>query len=474
MQIDVTNQKAPHHIDVDLCIVGGGPAGICIAHEYARTGRAVAVLEAGRLDIDPETHLLNIGWSQGAIADRHPLYLAASRRRVFGGSQVLWGGWCTPLTEMDFAYRDWVPDSGWPIPFSEMFPHYERAARVCGLHVSAAQHQPERSFMGGDLIERLYHFVPGRRTMRDIFGDALTKAENVHLYLGASVTAFDLDATGTRIREISFRSLSGEASTVSANTFVLAAGGIENARLLLANRVSGESDLTGRCFMEHPHVAIGCVRLPGKALWSRFLERMHPDLGHTAMFALAVPAETQRRLGLLNGAVQLWPDREIGGEADHGEFRATLVLRTEQRPNQRSRVELSEDCDVLGVPLSRLCWELDPEDWRSVCETARIVADALTKHAGAHVQLEISEDSPWPDLPSHLDHCNPWGCHHMGTTRMSADPRLGVVDTDLKVHGMRNLFVAGSSVFPTGGYANPTFTVIALALRTASRLATLT
>jgi choline dehydrogenase-like flavoprotein len=202
---------------------------------------------------------------------------------------------------------------------------------------------------------------------------------------------------------------------------------------------------------------------------------MHPELGHSAMFALGVSAETQRRLRLLNAAVQLWPDAEsAAGDSECDEFHATLVLRAEQRPNRQSRVTLGEHCDALGVPMARLNWELDPEDWQSICATARIVAATLTEHAGARVDLVVSEQSPWPDLPSHLEHCNPWGCHHMGTTRMSSDPQFGVVDRNAKVHGMRNLFVAGSSVFPTGGYANPTFTVIALSLRTAEHLMAVT
>jgi choline dehydrogenase-like flavoprotein len=472
--IDLAKETVPASIDADVCVVGAGPAGLSIAAEYLDTRRTVALLEAGFAEPDEATQMLNLAWGKGPIIRQHPFYLATSRLRLFGGSQNGWGGWCTPLLPLDLEGRDWVEYSGWPISMSALVPYYERAARTCGLHESVARPGLERPAIGDELTERRYYFTPGRRTAGETFRPQLVDAENVSVYLGANVTKLECAGSGTRVESVRARTLGGAELSVTAKLVVLAAGGVENARLLLANDLGNANDLVGRFFMEHPHVLLGSVELPGRSTWDRFLERVSPDLGHASMSALALPAEMQRAHRLLNATVQLWPNGEGAPDSpDEDVFRARLFLRAEQSPNPESRVTLGDYPDALGVPVARLDWELQPADWESICTTAELVQSALVRHADAHVTLTIARDSPWPSLPSNSDRYGAWGCHHIGTTRMSGDPRSGVVDPDTRVHGMENLFVAGSSVFPTEGYANPTFTLIALALRTADHLKSL-
>jgi choline dehydrogenase-like flavoprotein len=471
MLIDLARQRAPRAMDVDICIIGAGPAGISIAAEYIGSRRSVALVEAGFHEHDEATQMLNLAWATGPIIRQHPFYLVTSRLRLFGGSQNGWGGWCTPLLALDLEERDWVEHSGWPISMAQLVPYYERAARICGLHASAAQPVPERPVIGDALTERRYYFTPGRRTAGETFQKPLSEAENISVYLGANVTKLDGDRSMKRVGTVFARTLAGAELAVTARIVVLAAGGVENARLLLANDLGNESDLVGRFFMEHPHVLLGSVELPTRSLWDRYLGQMSPDLGHLSMWALALPSSTQRAHGLLNATVLLWPDGEAGNDSRHEDvFRARLVLRAEQSPNPESRVTLGDHADTLGVPVARLDWALTPPDWESVCATAELVRSALVRHADARVALTISRESPWPVLPANADHYHAWGCHHIGTTRMGGDPRSSVVDPDTRVHGVENLFVAGSSIFPTAGYANPTFTLIALALRTADHL----
>ncbi len=470
MLIDLTKQPAQGRLHVDLCIIGAGPAGICIASEFAGTQRSVALLDAGFLELDGATQMLNLGLAKGPVLRDHPFYLSSSRFRLFGGSQNAWGGWCTPLLELDLQRRDWVPHSGWPLSMAQLLPYYERAARICGLHESAARPVAERPTAGDEVTERLYYFAPGQRTTRETFERKLVDAENVSVYLGANVTRLDCNPSRTRVEAVRACTLDGVELSVTASHVILAAGGIENARLLLANDLGNNNDLVGRFFMEHPHVVLGSVHLPEKAKWNRYLERMDPDLDHGAMWALALSAETQRAHKLLNATVQLWPDQAGSNPGDEDVFHARLIMRAEQCPNSESRVTLGENLDPLGVPVAQLNWDLKSMDWESICTTAELVGSALTRHADAHVELVISGDSPWPAVLWNPDHYNPWGCHHVGTTRMSEVPRLGVVDPHTRVHGVGNLFIAGSSVFPTEGYANPTFTLMALALRTADHL----
>ncbi|WP_434427087.1 GMC family oxidoreductase [Nannocystis pusilla] len=238
----------------------------------------------------------------------------------------------------------------------------------------------------------------------------------------------------------------------------------------MAHGLGNAHDHVGRWFMEHPHVQIGIAALPSRGRWHAYQEHIDPALGHATMSALGLTAAAQRAHRLLNATVQLWPDDAPEGSSDPDVARVRLLLRAEQSPNPDSRVTLADELDAFGVPVARLDWQLTPLDWDSICTTAEIVAAALERHGEGRVELAVTRDAPWPSQPTNKDHYRPWGCHHLGTTRMSTDPRFGVVDRDAKVHGIENLFIAGSSVFPTGGYANPTLAVIALALRTVEHL----
>jgi choline dehydrogenase-like flavoprotein len=125
-------------------------------------------------------------------------------------------------------------------------------------------------------------------------------------------------------------------------------------------------------------------------------------------------------------------------------------------------VTLSEQTDALGMPRVRLEWRLRPADMRSMVRAQEIVDEELRRAGLGRLQIELDDATPPPGLKG--------GWHHMGTTRMHLDPRQGVVDEHCRVHGVANLYVAGSSVFPTAGYANPTLTLCALAIRLADRV----
>jgi choline dehydrogenase-like flavoprotein len=143
-----------------------------------------------------------------------------------------------------------------------------------------------------------------------------------------------------------------------------------------------------------------------------------------------------------------------------------LVLRTriDPAPNRDSRVTLDKQRDDLGIPRARLDWRLSPLDRHSAVRTVQIVGAAFAHSGLGRLRMLIDEDGhDWPpDLSG--------GPHHMGTTRMSDGPRDGVVDRNCRVHGMANLFIAGSSVFATGGSSTPTLTIVAMTLRLADHL----
>jgi choline dehydrogenase-like flavoprotein len=139
-----------------------------------------------------------------------------------------------------------------------------------------------------------------------------------------------------------------------------------------------------------------------------------------------------------------------------------MFTRLEQAPNPESRVTLETERDALGVPRATLHWELSPLEKRSLRKMYELIGQEVGRAGVGRVRLmdflTDQNDQSWPSFTG-------GGWHHMGTTRMSEDPKRGVVDADCKVHGISNLYIAGSSCFTTAGAPNPTLTLVALSLR---------
>ena len=233
-------------LEADLCIIGGGAAGIALARAFIGARQRVLLLEGGGLSFDSGAQRLYVGDSVGAPGPA----TAHSRFRLLGGSTARWAGQCRPLDAIDFEARDWVPFSGWPFPRAELAPWYRQAAAVCNLAPGsfAPAAWPDCAAAmplgGGDLETVLYRFAHPAD-----FGQAyraeLAAARNVEVLLEANAVALEPAADLRAVRAIAVRTLSGRAFTVRARAMVLACGGIENARLLLAsNQVAAAGSAT--------------------------------------------------------------------------------------------------------------------------------------------------------------------------------------------------------------------------------------
>jgi choline dehydrogenase-like flavoprotein len=339
------------------------------------------------------------------------------------------------------------------------------------------------------------------------------------VYLSANVVELEGGGTGP-VSTARVRTLTGSEFRVDARAFVLAAGGIENPRLLLASQAArpaglgNEHDLVGRHFMEHLHVRLGCfvpergdtnlnlyiegrrsVRRPLGALTVGRAERHAQRLfGFSAAFfpptrrsipqVLRYQARLRHPWGLHAASIArggglgfglrvmdkaVRDARETGALSWHGvpvgpgRRVYEIMGRGEQTPLRDSRVILSRDRDRLGMPVAMLDWRVNPCDLASITTSLRVIGGALRDAGIGRIHLPQDPDALWADRIT-----GSW--HHMGTTRMDVNPRFGVVDRDGRVHSVPNVYIAGSSVFPTGGYANPTLTLLALALRLADHL----
>ncbi|MDG2304585.1 MAG: GMC family oxidoreductase [Candidatus Binatia bacterium] len=479
---------------VDLCIVGGGAAGITLARSLVGTGRRVLLLESGGETGDSRTQRL---YDTEIVGTPYPI--AGSRLRFFGGTTNHWSGQSRALDVIDFEERGWVPGSGWPISFGDLEPWLAEAHEICGL--GPLDYSPEGwertlgpDFLSGSpvLESKIFQLSSPIVRFASAYGDELRSAENVFVAVGANASEILSDEAGRQVTGIRFRSFDGvEPVVVRARAYVLACGGIENPRLLLASDsvspggLGNEFDNVGRYFMEHPAYSaqrlLASATFPVQGLnWTPAEDGEGPGV---AIRALSPSDAAEREHGLLRSMLIFFGrDRVLGPDDDEvsgvgramraglwrgdtpkvREISATTVL--EQAPNRDSRVRLSAERDELGNRRAVLDWKLGELDRYSLYRGALVVGEELARLGWARSQLRS-----WvprferPLLPG-------IGNHHIGTTRMSRRPEDGVVDADCRVHGLANLYVAGSSIFATAGIANPTMNLVAFALRLADHL----
>jgi choline dehydrogenase-like flavoprotein len=532
-------------LDCDLCIVGGGAAGITLALQFLRGGARVLLLESGGLLADEATQNLYAA----EIAD--PALHAPGERyraRRLGGSTTIWGGRCVPFDPLDFAPRPWIGDHAWPIGHDEVARHYPAANAICeaGECIYDA-----REAVPGGMRPLIGDFRPAHfdtdgierfscpTDFADRYRHRLAASRQVRVLLNANCTELLSDELGRRIERLRVRTLTGVAFAVTAGVVILAAGGLEIPRLLLASRsrhpggIGNATDQVGRHYMCHIAATLGTLRLDvprGEVAHGYAIA----EDGTYCRRRLALTPAAQQRLGLASAVLRLHfpaiPDprhrtgplsalylarpfisyeyakRLTGGPGGAGlwlrhvanvaldpfatagfllhwlrhrslaarKFPSVVVrpktnvfsldYHAEQVPNPASRVTLSRDTDRLGMPKLRIDWRYSALDVRTAAETLRLLREDVA--AWGRGALDYDPET----IEQQIVRDGAYGGHHIGTARMGRDPATSVVDGDCRVHGMENLYVAGSAVFASSSQANPTLSIVALALRLAAHV----
>ena len=497
-----------HDLGFDVLVATDGHGAL---EQMSHAKPDVILLESGSDTSEPAFEALNEGDVVGdAYAGLRP-----TRSRRVGGTSGLWntpadlqqrgiGAKYVPLDPVDFEQRPHVELSGWPFGHREIERYYARAETLCGLAPVGATSGPGKTprsdatfarFGRQDTGARFSRLVPGayrvapRGALIDPLVSRLLQAPNVRLCTRSTVLKLDSGSSGRAITRAQVSSLGGPTWYVRARRFVLCAGAVENARLLLLSADArearwGNSRWIGRCFMEHPRdsalALVDCARDRYRDL--AFYD-LHADGAAVVVGRLGLAAEVVRDGEVPNASVTLLPrcrpwvrfGRSIVGSfgaswppAGHGWSRASspalaydgfrLLLNLEQRPHPENRITLGERCDALGCPVAELHWRWRELDQALLDRLRRVVTEEFASMGLG--RIEVTSSAP-PDPNAH---------HHAGTTRMHDDARFGVVDATGRVHGTDNLFVAGASVFPTAGFANPVLTIVALAVRLAEHL----
>lgn len=522
MHLDLEHDDIPAIRLTEVCVIGAGAAGIGVARRLLAHGHSVTLLESGGLDYEAKTADLGAGRNVG-----EPYYdLEDSRLRFFGGTTAIWGGRCAELDPIDFERRDWVPHSGWPVSRETLEPYYREAWRALGFPqgpdtagamkaagVPLPDLDPARLALGTWQFDERFN-----RFTFDACAD-LRAHPRCTIVTHATVTGIEANEGGA-VTHVEARSLTGRTLRIHARYFVLAAGGLENPRLLLANRLGNDRDLVGRFFMEHPHARggrvvegdawalLGAFARPHRVGGRKVAALVTPSavrqaerrvLNSSMIVAGRQPADARQFIGMraysglkhktapTRAGRSLWMLTKraasfVQERADPlrpwllhkaGRLDLALLVRAEQAPNPDSRVLLDTETDALGIPRIKLDWRLTELDIESVAVLVADFGHELERLGMGRVETAewlLGSGRRWTTDPLISSHPI-GGYHHIGTTRMGESPAEGVCDAEGRVHGLANLYVAGSSLFPTSGWANPTLTIIALAMRTGDTIA---
>jgi choline dehydrogenase-like flavoprotein len=491
-------------IQADICIIGAGAAGITLAKDLAGSHYEVAVLESGDVNFDPATQSLYAGTILGHA---YPP-LDRERLRYLGGSTNHWQGSCRPFSASDLA--------DWPFGLETLEPYYRRAQVLCQLGPYTYEPQdwatadvyPLKPAADSRFRSSLFQYSAPTR-FGEVYRSDLASARNLKVYLNANVLEIQANGDASGITGLRVGCLNGSRFQAHARLYVLATGGIENVRLLLnSDRVQktglgNANGLVGRYFMDHPYIPATATILAdasrpelrfyeAHAVRGQFIEGfLHPtdevmraeQLPPLAMRITSVPVESdmesiklpeilQNHLSagaisnlafslsilqkpLTNLYRKMWT-------APPGTYTTSIICGP--RADPQSRVTLSAQVDALGLRQSQLTWKLPDDFERQMRRAHELLAQELGRTGLGRMFIHdgASGHNPMEDLSN--------GHHEMGTTRMSDDPRLGVVDRHSRVHGINNLFIAGSSVFPSFACDDPTMTIVALALRLSDKL----
>lgn len=490
------------------------------------------LLESGGVDFDATANALNtLDPSESPYATH-----SESRRRQLGGTAHKWntrlgnswGARFIRLSGVDFEPRDWMPDSGWPFGLGDLEPYYDQAETLCGVSHQHDDMEAEGAWFG--CVDSPLRTYVERFGLSRIFThqipSQLRAARRVVVVTHATVTELLTDPSGVRIEGVRFQRPGGATNMVTASVVVLAAGGIENARLLLLSRgvhqngLGNNHDLVGRYFMDHHRLdwgillparpelfesagvfdlmksghafrmgklTIGPAELRSHTLLNtslqltprlseehhRVVELMRKLLSRNSGAKLQTMAALARNRKLVadvsdTGMRLAWHQRRFSGRIDEGMWSRLprngirfgsfgLLQIIEQSPSPGNRVMLIDDRDSLGQPRVQVECRLQPLDIDSAQRARSLIAESFDRR---HLGVVVANEGLPLQKKGGIH-------HHIGTTRMHVSPRKGVTDAKGEVHDVHNLFIVGSSVFPTGGYANPTLTILALALRTA-------
>lgn len=520
MIVDLQRNETLPEFHAEICIVGAGAAGLILAAELVRQGRTVLLLESGGSGAEPAPQSLN----HCSYTGQPRRNAASGRYRALGGTTTLWGGQILDLDEEDFLERSWAPGSGWPFVKAELDPYYQRAIEMEGLGDACRTDReiwqrirvPAPNM--GDAFEPYFTRWCPEPNFARLFRNTI-ESPLLCVALHATATTFLLSENGSRVGGVECITPQGKKYIFSADHYALCLGTIESSRFLLQPLHSEQTPpwncngLVGRHFQSHIDLDIAQIPSPAAANLRPWFANVYRN-GYKYHPKIRLSPAVQRTRQVLNiaGAVTCRLDKREEAElrrvksaarhAVHGRFGQirgsdlSLALRylptvaglgcgylkhraywpknssfhlrvhCEQAPLSESHIGLTNTRDATGMYEANLDWQVSPLEWETIRCFTEQARDGFQKLgvAGLETIPELAREDGFRGMTFDASH------HDMGGTRMAINAAHGVVDPNLKLHGLANAYVCSASVFPCSGFSNPTHTLIALAIRLAEHL----
>ncbi|MDF2369027.1 FAD-dependent oxidoreductase [Sneathiella sp.] len=455
-------------IESDVCIVGAGAAGISIALKLAALGKTVTLCEAGGFEyseISQEVY-------QGEVRGDPYFDLEIARLRYLGGTTNHWAGDCRTFDSIDFDRSFISEELKWPISKTDLDPFLDEACGILDI---------DPVFYDSDYVAGIksvnYKVSPPTR-FGEKYRAALQASDTIGLMLNANIV--DVVVNDRNISAAIFKSYNGKELTVRADKFVLATGGIENSRILLwLHQNQGDALYdgalpVGNYWMEHLEYILGEALVDSDIVERNAFvladeTQREEKILNCVLRTIGVPKSTTKQLvtDLLCVAPSIG-EKMAGLVGKNLACGAIFEVSCEQLPVRSNRITLSRtEKDKFGKPRPVLYWKKSPLEKRTVAAAARAFNKWLIDQDHGRLRLDgwVLDDRPFPE-PEDLGEY-----HHMGGTRMGESTETSVVDLNCRVHDTDNLYIAGSSVFATGGYSNPTLPIVQLSLRLANHIA---
>lgn len=503
--IDLNTKTSASFIipSADITIIGAGAAGILLAIKLSKQGKKILIIESGHFKEDEERQQLNQVKQEGKILQN----AVWGRKRAVGGTTIAWGGQSLPFTPTDFEKRDWVKNSGWPITYEEILPYYKEANSFMDIDTMnySTDIFSKIKLKDCQVDSTLFDYHVSKWAVEPNFY-LLYKQEletKVTVMYNAQVTG--INETGNEIDAITISNFRHTSFMASVKVLIIAAGTIETVRLLLCNKLGNQSGYIGKFFMDHPCMEVGTINTNNPYKLQR-LFNTHVWKGRKYSVRLSLAKQFQQQSKLLNCSASIMfqlPEDSFDPYGELKSFRkdfnvrrlvkisgsalsiiksswayiinsfyykinaiAKISLMIEQEPSEESFISLDKSQDAFGIPKALINWRISYQTWKTAIHTVKALKNQIEDLQLGNVSLYpgIKEDNPnWNDYLTDV-------CHHMGGSRMSTSAENGVVDQDLKIWGIRNLYVCSCSVFPTVSHSNPTLTLLALASRLANHL----
>ncbi|OZG73425.1 hypothetical protein BTA51_10390 [Hahella sp. CCB-MM4] len=523
MKIDYSNVVKPETYTFDFCVLGGGIAGIITTNELVKKcpDQSICLIESGSFSLDNphNRELKEVLFSDLAIKKN-------SREFALGGATNTWGGLSTHFEEFETRGRDYLETHDWPISYEELSQYYRYASEHYQF-TDTLDESTEKSRYFENFRKRVFFAQLEPVNYASYLNNAVHLIYNAHVTElhseGETVTKAVISNAGTQI-----------TSSVQAKTFIIALGGIETVRLLLNSQVKGaltlgtEGQLLGRYFMNHPKSEYGLLKLNQPTPINDYVGTI--DQGRYKYIGISLPLDIQRSQRLLNNYVRFepilpWSDDKVvsavisflmnkrtffkifmalyqqkevtmldfseTGDTDHLErverrsrlksislavqylyYRltnkkpkiTTYRIRNyiEMEPRYDNHITLSEEVDLFGNRKVQVNYSLSEREKRTMLLLHEKISEHLLEVNIGDLHSKLEDEVDWPIATD--------ASHHMGGTIMGDSPDNSVTNSDLRIHSIENLYIASSSVMPTGGSHNPTFTIAALSCYLADRL----